>query len=372
MLGLEATVGVAGPLHACVGLKYGARVILNTGQSVFSRDEKEQEAEAKRQVELEVRQQAEAQRQSQAAALRAQQLEKEVAELKAQQLERQLAALKQQEAATQLAVEPTAVVPEPAPAELTLDEWLVQIKLDRYGADIKEAGYDEFEFLKAADEADVEEILGDISSMKKPHAKAFMREWKKLVGSQTSSQHALGLPPAAAAPHPAAPALVVQSHGQMVELHQTDEFDFVFSNKTATDALCLAVRSKLTELGLKVWQQKTNIPKDSDNWFTEWYPSAISASKIVCFITVDYVKSPFCMKEFVVAKAKGKLLVVACEPLAEIAAVDARQFPHASDCLAFLDTGGQVICPRDGLSWDGAKLCGDEDVVAQILKFRRE
>ena len=75
------------------------------------------------------------------------------------------------------------------------------------------------------------------------------------------------------------------------------------------------------------------------------------------------------MKEFVVAQSKHKLLVVACEPLSTISQVDARQFPAASDCLAYLDTGGQVICPAGGLTWDGVNLHGDEDVVAQILKF---
>ena len=44
-----------------------------------------------------------------------------------------------------------------------------------------------------------------------------------------------------------------------------DEFDFVFSNRTASDELCLQIRAKLTAQGIRVWQQKTNIPKDSDN-----------------------------------------------------------------------------------------------------------
>jgi hypothetical protein len=29
--------------------------------------------------------------------------------------------------------------------------------------------------------------------------------------------------------------------------------------------------------------------------FNEWFPSAIKARKIVCFISVDYLKSPYCM-----------------------------------------------------------------------------
>ena len=34
--------------------------------------------------------------------------------------------------------------------------------------------------------------------------------------------------------------------------------------------LCLEMRDQLQETGLRVWQQATSIPKDSDNWFTEW------------------------------------------------------------------------------------------------------
>ena len=40
----------------------------------------------------------------------------------------------------------------------------------------------------------------------------------------------------------------------------------VFSNKTESDQLCLRVHGQLVARGLKVWQQKTNIPKDSQNW----------------------------------------------------------------------------------------------------------
>jgi hypothetical protein len=82
---------------------------------------------------------------------------------------------------------------------------------------------------------------------------------------------------------------------------------------------------------------------DSDNWFTEWYPSATKSIKVVCFLTADYIKSPYCMKEFGIGQAKNKLLVVACEPLEKITAVDPEQFPHASNALAFIEGGGQVI-----------------------------
>ena len=108
------------------------------------------------------------------------------------------------------------------------------------------------------------------------------------------------------------------------------------------------MRDQLQETGLRVWQQATSIPKDSDNWFTEWwgfqksfehpqrtngqfklgcfspcrYPAARAAKRVVCFVNAEcvcpssqcreaqlmqcvcccsYVKSPYCMKEFIVA-----------------------------------------------------------------------
>ena len=52
----------------------------------------------------------------------------------------------------------------------------------------------------------------------------------------------------------------------------------------------------MSDMGARIWQQRTNIPKDSENWFHEWYPSAVKARKVVCFISADYLKSPYCMK----------------------------------------------------------------------------
>ena len=63
------------------------------------------------------------------------------------------------------------------------------------------------------------------------------------------------------------------------------------------------------------------------------------------------------MKEFGIALASRKLLVVACEPLAEINAVDPSVYPYASNALAYLLNGGQVI------------FHDTEDVVSEILKF---
>ena len=101
-----------------------------------------------------------------------------------------------------------------------------------------------------------------------------------------------------------------------------------------------------------MWQQKKNIPKDSDNWL----PSANVAVEIVSFLTVAYLKSIYCMKEFRVAQALDKLLVVVCEPMQTIRTVDPGQYPHA---LAYLLGGGQVI------------FHDVDDVVGEIVKFSR-
>ena len=150
-----------------------------------------------------------------------------------------------------------------------------------------------------------------------------------------------------------------ESHGKLMPVSPQAEFEFhlVFSNKTETDSFCLEIWGRLTARGVQVWQQKKNIPKDSDNWFNEWYPSATKSIKIVCFLTVAYLKSIYCMKEFGIALGLGKLLVVVCEPVRDIAAVDPTQYPHASNALAYLMGGGQVI------------FHDRDDVVAEIMKF---
>ena len=159
--------------------------------------------------------------------------------------------------------------------------------------------------------------------------------------------------------------VIMESHGRPVEKHQLaaneEFFHLVFSNKTENDERVLAIRAELVaRAGLSIWQQTTNIPKDSDNWFNEWYPSASKAIKIPCYLTVKYLKSPYCMKEFGIALAKGKLLAIALEPLADICAVDPSEFPYASNALAYLEGGGQVI------------FDDREDTVAEILKFTPE
>jgi hypothetical protein len=154
---------------------------------------------------------------------------------------------------------------------------------------------------------------------------------------------------------------VVRRHGTLVErlatLRSDESFHFVFSNRTHSDPYAVSLHTELTKRGLRVWQQRMNIPKDSDNWFSEWYPAAAQARKIICFLTAAYMKSPFCMKEWRVAESKHKLLVVVLEPMEQLRGVNPTEFPHASNALAYLDGGGQVI------------FHDTDDVVGEVLKF---
>ena len=100
--------------------------------------------------------------------------------------------------------------------------------------------------------------------------------------------------------------------------------------------------------------------------FSEWYPSAVKSRKIVCFLSADYLKSPYCMKEFIVAQTNDKLLVVVCDTIHNIMSVSPADFPHASNALAHFDTGGQVIFHEVA---DEGKT---DDVVAEILKVVTE
>ena len=139
-----------------------------------------------------------------------------------------------------------------------------------------------------------------------------------------------------------------------------EQFHLVFSNKTENDDHVLAIREELMRAGLKVWQQQRNIPKDSPNWFEDWYKAASKAIKIPCFLTVAYLKSETCMMEFKSANSarkKRKLLAIAIDPVEKLLAVDPSEFPHASPALAFLEGGGQVI-----MDWK-------HNTVAEILKL---
>jgi hypothetical protein len=144
---------------------------------------------------------------------------------------------------------------------------------------------------------------------------------------------------------------------RLTTLRSDESFHFVFSNRTHSDPYAVSLHTELTKRGLRVWQQRMNIPKDSDNWFSEWYPAAAQARKIICFLTAAYMKSPFCMKEWRVAESKHKLLVVVLEPMEQLRGVNPAEYPHASNALAYLDGGGQVI------------FHDTDDVVLEILKF---
>ena len=181
---------------------------------------------------------------------------------------------------------------------------------------------------------------------------------------EPASPAARGSEPAAGAARaeerpPSSTLVMTTSHGKPMQVspRPSSSFDLVFSNKTASDAYCLEMCTQLTRRGLKVWQQQNNIPKDSDNWFKEWYPSANASTKIVCFLTSAYLKSESCMKEFTVAEGMGKLLVVACEPMEALRAVDPAAYPDASNALAYLLRGGQVI------------FHDRDDVAEEIMKF---
>ena len=70
------------------------------------------------------------------------------------------------------------------------------------------------------------------------------------------------------------------------------------------------------------------------------------------------------MREWGVAESKAKLVVVVCEPLAQIRKVDPSQYPWASPVLAYLDMGGQVIFAEGSGGLPETGEC--EDVTAEI------
>jgi hypothetical protein len=81
----------------------------------------------------------------------------------------------------------TMIAPEPeadtADGEL-VDTWLASIKLARYCVQIREYGYDSLKVLLDATEADILEMSEDVDvSMKKPHRRTLLLEWKVLKSS---------------------------------------------------------------------------------------------------------------------------------------------------------------------------------------------
>ena len=166
------------------------------------------------------------------------------------------------------------------------------------------------------------------------------------------------------------------------------------------------MRDQLQETGLRVWQQATSIPKDSDNWFTEWWafqksfehPQRTNGQfKLGClFVPVQVPRRARCQarrmlrerrvrlpifpmprgaadavrvllqlreesvlherihrggkcsvqsslfgfsqtktdRNLFAQQTNNKLLVVVCENIGKITAVDPKDFPHASNALA--------------------------------------
>eukprot|EP01045_Picozoa_sp_COSAG04_P003669 COSAG04_NODE_151_length_22485_cov_15.968552_11_plen_531_part_00 len=191
------------PLAAVVAMGFGeaaaaAALAACGGDSQAAVARLVEEAEAQKQAEIaaaKAKAEAEAKKKAELAAKKKAEAEaKKKAEAEAKK-KAEAEAKKQAEIAAALAVEPE---PEPA-GGLTLDAWLVQIKLQRYASAIKEAGYDELDFLKDASEADVKEMTVDIK-MKKPHANSFLSKWKELISGAGPPPPAAGSPTAAGSP----------------------------------------------------------------------------------------------------------------------------------------------------------------------------
>ena len=93
----------------------------------------------------------------------------------------------QAEAAALAQAQAQAAQPEPelvgSPAAgPSIESWLAQVDLARYGPQIQEYGYDTLKVLRAATEADIIEMTEDSDvKMKKPHRRLFLAEWKKLL-----------------------------------------------------------------------------------------------------------------------------------------------------------------------------------------------
>jgi hypothetical protein len=88
-----------------------------------------------------------------------------------------------------------ALAPAPAPTSAEeaeppeLDAWLVQAGLGRYGPQVKEYGYDSFNALRAATEAQIVEMTEDPDiGMKKPHRQLFLTQWQALSVAAVGSQ----------------------------------------------------------------------------------------------------------------------------------------------------------------------------------------
>ena len=57
----------------------------------------------------------------------------------------------------------------------------------------------------------------------------------------------------------------------------------------------------------------------------------------------SYIRSPYCMKEFIVAQTNEKLLVVVCDTIGNIMSVSPADFPHASNALAHFGSSSHAL-----------------------------
>ena len=158
--------------------------------------------------------------------------------------------------------------------------------------------------VRHATESDIVEMSEEIK-MKKPHRRVLLEEWKELIADDgRQRQREQRQEQEEEEPEPEPELEPQESHGRIFsplpELGAEQVYHLVFSNKTAwvriewahvpskflpkrildkqatyessgenicamQDGLCLEVRRHLVFRGVRVWQQKTNIPKDSEN-----------------------------------------------------------------------------------------------------------
>ena len=189
----------------------------------------------------------------------------------------------------------------------TLDEWLAQIKLHRYGAAMKEEGYDELDFLRAVGESDIEEMTTSIG-MKKPHAIVFKAAWKQLVHGNVTSEGAAGAALAASSVVPPSAAVAV-SYPQAVPYDIVYTTEFTQQSPLPTVILSYCTHTDEGKGKEHVWAI-ANILKDAgitsfhgymvrggDQWEEEWFGIMPSAKFGVVMISEAFLKSKPCVKE---------------------------------------------------------------------------
>ena len=88
-------------------------------------------------------------------------------------------------------------------SQVSCDSWLAAMKLQEYADRVKEAGYDQLDFLKSAEQAEVEEMMAAVKT-KTPHKRMFKAAWQDLLqqpaglaGAHSPLAGGAGSPPAA-------------------------------------------------------------------------------------------------------------------------------------------------------------------------------